>query len=787
MVRAINRKLWRDLWQLRSQVLTVALVVASALSGFVGSFATYYSLVDARESFYESARFGDVFSDIKRAPLEIERRILAIPGVSDTETTVVFDVTLDLPGVAEPVVGRMIGMEEGKPSKLNRLVVRRGRTPGQGRLDEVVVSEGFANSRGLNPGQTITALLNGKKETLAIVGVGLSPEYIYASRGGAFPDDRSFGVLWMGRASLGAAYNMEGAFNHVALRLAPGASERGVIAALDQLLEPYGGVGAYGRDEQLSHRILVQEISQWKVTGTLIPSIFLAVAAFLLNVVLNRQVATQREQIAALKALGYSNGTLAAHYLLQVVVVVFIGTVIGVIVGAWFGEAVTGLYARFFHFPRYSFVMPLWIVSAATTVTLLAALAGALSAVSKAVRLAPAEAMRPPFPGIYRRTLMERLGLGRLLTPAMRMTIRTMERRPGRVVLTTFGIASAMAIIVCGLFWRDALDYMIGVQFEAAQRADADIVLVEAQGPRAGSEIARMPGVLMSEGSRDVPARLVAGHHFYRTAIQGLSPDGQLRRLLDERINPIAIPSEGILLTDRLAERLEVRAGDNILVEALAGQRNKRVVPVLGTVRDLIGLSAYMDLTALNRLMGEGDLVSTFSVRLDASQSQTLFNHLKSFPRVAIATSKTAMLQTFRDTSAHNVLFFTSILTAFATVIAIGVVYNNARIALQERSWELASLRVLGFTRGEVSVFLLGELGLELLAAIPLGCLLGYFLSWFIVRMSHNDMIAIPIIVAPRTYAYAALAIVIAGIASSLIVRRRIDRLNLVGVLKTRE
>jgi putative ABC transport system permease protein len=210
-------------------------------------------------------------------------------------------------------------------------------------------------------------------------------------------------------------------------------------------------------------------------------------------------------------------------------------------------------------------------------------------------------------------------------------------------------------------------------------------------------------------------------------------------------------------------------------------------VPVVGVVRDLIGLSAYMDLAALNRLMGEGDMLSAVSVRLDASQSATLFAQLKTFPRVAIAASKTAMLANFRETSARNVLFFTSILTAFAAVIAIGVVYNNARIALQERSWELASLRVLGFTRGEVSTFLLGELALELLAAIPLGCVLGYALSWTIVRMSHQDLIAIPIIVAPRTFAFAALAIVIAGAASALIVRRRIDRLDLVGVLKTRE
>jgi putative ABC transport system permease protein len=786
-VKAIDRKLLRDLWQMRSQVVTVALVVGSAFSGFAGSFATYYSLVEARDAFYESARFGDVFADVKRAPRAVERRIAEIPGVGDAETTVSFDVTLDLPGVDAPVIGRMIGLADDGPRRLDQLVIRRGRPPDPRHGGEVVVSEGFSLIRHLDPGQDVVALINGKRQTLRVVGIGLAPDYVFAARGGAFPDDRNFGVLWTARAPLAAAYDMEGAFNHVVVRLAPGAAEHAVISALDRLLAPYGGMNAYGRDEQLSHRILSQEINQWRVIGTTIPSIFLAVAAFLLNVVLSRQVATQREQIAALKALGYGNSALAAHYLLQVVFVVFLGALVGIGVGFWFGAAVTELYAEFFHFPAYRFVMPPWVALIALAVTLAAALGGALGAVRKAVRLAPAEAMRPPFPGHFRETLLERLGLGHLLTPAMRMTVRNMERRPGRALLTTFGIASAMAIIISGMFWSDAIDYMIRVQFDAAQPADAEIALTEPQEERAVREIARMHGVLFAEGGRDVPARLVAGHHAYRTAVVGLPAGSELRRPLDPELNRIPIPPEGILLTDRLAERLDVMVGDTLRVEMLTGNRTARDVPVAGTVRDLMGLFAYMNLDALNRLMGEGDSVSSIAVRLDGAAAEALFRHLKGYPRVAIVASKKAMLQNFRETTARNLLFFTGVLTAFAAVIAIGVVYNNARIALQERAWELASLRVLGFTRGEVSTFLLGELAIELAVALPLGCVLGYALSWAMLAMMETDMIVIPLIIEPRTYAYAAAAILLAGVASALVVRRRIDGLDLVGVLKTRE
>ena len=787
MVRALDRKLLRDLWQLKSQIATVAMVAASAYSGFAGSLATYVSLVAARDDFYASARFGDVFADLKRAPRSLERALRDIPGVDDVRTTVAFDVTLDLPGVAEPIVGHLIGLPERGDSPVDRVVVRQGRLPLDSEPTSVVVSEGFAAVRHLGPGRTFAALVNGKRETLHVVGIGLAPDYIYATRGGAFPDDRNFGVVWMPRNPLAAAYAMEGAFNHVSLRLARDANPRAVIDALDRLLGPYGGTNAYGRDEQLSHRILSQEIDEWKVIGTVIPSIFLAVTAFLLNVVLSRQITTQREQIAALKAMGYDNATLVGHYLGQVAVIVALGVALGIGIGWWFGSAVTALYAEFFHFPAYRFRMPAWVLATAAAIIAVAAVGGAIGAVLEAVRLAPAEAMRPPFPGRYRPTIAERLSLGRFLTPAMRMTFRNMERKPWRAALTTLGIAAAMAIVVSGLFWRDAIDYMLDVQFAIAQRGDAEIALTEPTSTRARSEIERMPGVLRTEGARGIPVRLVSGHHEYRTVLSGLPPDGELRRLLDEDARPVAIPPQGILLTDRLALRLGVRPGDRIEVDFLTGERRRAWVSVAGTSADLIGLAAYMNLAALTRLAGEPDTLSSFSVRLDRAHDDALYRELKSHPRIATVASKLAMLQNFRDTMGRNILFFTSVLTAFAAVIAVGVVYNNARIALQERAWELASLRVLGFTRGEVSMFLLGELAFELALALPLGCGLGYGMAWMMVWATHSDLIAIPLIVAPRSYALAAFAVVAAGIASAMIVRRRIDRLDLVGVLKSRE
>ncbi|HET8760426.1 MAG TPA: ABC transporter permease, partial [Nitrospiria bacterium] len=716
-MKALDKKLLRDLWHTRSQVFTIALVVAGGMGAFIASFCTYDSLQWSRHVYYEVARFGEVFAGLKRAPAPLEARIAELPGVVEAETTVVFDVTLDLPGVKEPVIGRMIGLPNGAQPRMNRLAIRRGRFIEPGRHREVLVSEGFANARHIGPGDRLAAILNGKREELDIVGVVLSPEYVFATRGSSLPDDRSFGVFWIDRERLASAFDMEGAFNSVVARLAPGAGESAVIADLDRLLEPYGAFGAYGRGDQISNRILSQEISQQRVWGTVLPAIFMAVAAFLVNVVLSRHVATQREAIAALKALGYSNVRIGAHYLAFVSVIVVIGSGLGLGVGWWLGRGMTRMYTEFFHFPHLIFRIQPWVPLLGAGISFVAAVGGALNTVRVVAALAPAEAMRPPSPAQYRRMLVERIGMERWLSPAARMVIRTLERRPFRAAFTSFGVACSVAIIISGTFWRDVVDYMIDVQFNAVEREDASVVLTDPREARVRHEIERLPGVSQVEGAREVPVRLRNGHRTYRTGIIGLSQGAQLRRLLDQDLVEVPLPGDGMLLTDRLATRLGLAPGDTVVVESLEGARITPEVIVVGVVADVFGMVGYMEINALNRLMGEGPSVSSIAVSVDRDRADELYSRLKERPRVATVTVKASALRTFEETSARNILFFTTVITVFAAAIAIGVVYNSARIALAERAWELASLRVLGFTRGEVSLFLLGELAIELVVA----------------------------------------------------------------------
>jgi putative ABC transport system permease protein len=787
-VKAIDRKLQRDLWALKTQVVSIALVIACGIGAFIASFSTHESLSYSRERYYDTARFAHVFATLKRAPDFLAAKIRAIPGVSEVETRVVRDAQLSIPGVLPPMIARLIGMNFAHPGGMNRLTLTSGRWPAPGVRSEVVVNQRFVEARKLPLGARVNVLLNGKLEQLSVVGTVLTPEYIYATRGGGMPDDEWFAVMWMDAEQLASAFDMWGAFNSVLLRLAHGASTEAAIAELDRLLDPYGTYGGVGREDQISDKIVTQEINQQRVFGTVLPSVFLLVAAFILNVVLHRQISAQRGEIAALKALGYDDKAIAWHYLKFASVIVLLGTVIGIGLGRWLGGMMTGLYTDFFHFPEFNYRVRLWMVLLGAAVALAAAFGGALNAIRGVLRLRAAEALRPPAPAQFRPLLLERLGYAHLLTPAQRMVMRNLERRPVRAALTIAGIAGSVAILLSGTFWADGVDYFLDIQFNRVQRGEVSLGFVEPIEDAVRFELARLPGVKQVEGFRAIPARLRAANRTYRTALTGLQDDALLQRIVDRELRVAHPVPGGVLLTTRLADRLGVKPGDLITVELLEGKRAKAQVRVGGTVRELAGMNAYVRLPELNRLARDGPVFSGAALRVDRADEAPLLQRLKEVPGAAVVIVTRTLLDTFRAQNARNILFFTTILSAFAATIAVGVVYNNARIQLAERAWELASLRVLGMTRGEVSVLLLGELAIEIVIGIPLGFVAGYWLCALIIwLMAHGEVIELPLVILPDTYLFAGAIVAAAGVVSALIVRHRIDHLDLVAVLKTQE
>jgi putative ABC transport system permease protein len=788
-MKALDRKLLRELWRLRGQAIAVAIVVASGVAVLVMSLSTLEALDVTTASYYERNRFADVFANATRAPMRVADRVAEMPGVQSVDARISRYATLDIEGFAEPVIGQLLSIPERGQPLLDRLALRSGRWIEPNRHDEVILNEPFAEAHGLVPGSTFSALVNGHHRALTVVGTALSPEFVYALGPGALmPDDKRFGVIWMGREALESAYDLDGAFNDLAVSLLRGADPESVIDGIDRLLEPYGGIRAIARADQISNWFVMNEIDQLRTMSTIMPTIFLIVAAFLTYMVLTRLIATERSEIGLLKAFGYSHREIAWHYMKLVVVIAIVGIVIGSVLGGAFGFDNTRRYAEFFRFPLLIYRPSPSAFLIAAVVSVGTTLAGAIGAAMRAASLPPAEAMRPPQPVVYRQSRFAGSRLVMLLDQPTRIALRQIGRWPLRSLFTTVGIAMSLGLLVMGLQWSDMIDEMAQKYFFDAQRQSMTIGLTEPQALRTLQDFEHLPGVMMAEPLRIVGADFAVGTRRHRGAITGLARGTVLQPVHDDASGrDIPVPTGGLAVATRLAEKLGVSVGDEIWVEIQEGRRPALQLPVASLFETLIAMPVYMDIDALNRLLKERPSLEYASLLVDQRAEPALFRELKSLPNVGAIMLKQAAIDSFHATIGEQLLIYTGIFALFAGALGFGVAYNSARIALSERGRELATLRVLGFTRHEISYILLAEVAILIVAALPLGCLAGRGLTILIANLLDTELFRIPVTIEPSTYGLAVLLTLAATAASAALVRRRIDRLDLIRVLKTRE
>ncbi len=785
---ALDKKLLRDFRRTWAQALAIALVAAAGVMTLLVGIGTYRALYDTREAYYDRYAFADVFASAVRAPNSLTTRIEAIPGVARIDARVQGVAILDIMGMSEPASGLVLSLPDHGDSALNRLVLMEGALPESGRQDAVVVSQSFAQAHGYKPGDTLAATMDGVKRFLTITGIVLSPEYIYSiGPGDIMPDNKRFGVIWMRYSEAAAIFDLKGGFNSLSLKLTRGASKTGVIEALDELLKPYGGQGAYGRDQQISYAFLDSELIQLEGMSAVLPPIFLGVAAFLVNMTLARLVALEREQIGLFKALGYGPVSIAWHYVKLSLLIALVGVILGWVVGAWATRGMAVLYAEFYKFPFLLFELQPDVYAISGAAALGAAALGSIQAVLSVMRLSPAVAMAPPAPAVYRPFLLDRIGVTRFLPQGLNMALRNMIRRPVRALLTMLGISLSTALLVSGLFVEDSLNYMLDVQYFHAQREQATLGFTHPVTQTGIESVSRLPGVLAVEPFRSVAVKFHHGTHSRLGAIDGKPNNADLNRVIDANLDPIFLPSSGLALSSGMARVLDVGVGDTIEAHLLDGSGKVLFLPVTDVVQQYIGIGANMNIDALNRVLGQIGYVDGAYLMIDSNETDALYQAVKTTPVIASITLSRMALKQIRETIGKNIGINRAIYVALAVIIVFGVVYNTARIQLSERSRELASLRVLGFTKFEVSAVLLTEVGLLTLLSLPLGWLLGFGASAGMLTGISSDLFTFPLIITSATYASATIVTLIAALVSAAIVQQRVASLDLVAVLKTRD
>ena len=788
MISTLDRKLLRDIGGMKGQVLVVSLVMACGVAMMIISHSVILSLERTRDTYYQRYRMPDVFGLVKSAPLSLKDRFSHIPGVATVELRVVESALLDMEGVHEPVRARLVSLPDEGPQNLNQIFLRRGRLPHPGAQREAVVSETFALAHGLQIGDRITAILNGHRDHVVICGIGLSPEFVFeAAPGQTLPDSRHYGVFWLRYHSLASAFDLVGAFNDLCMDLSPGTDPQAVIEEVDRMLVIYGAPGAYALSDHASSKRLDDELRIVRALSLAYPVVFLCVAAFMVNSVTSRLVRLQREQIAQLKALGYTSWQVGRHYLNYALVIMGAGIALGILAGWRLGHIMLGVYTQLFHFPELQFQLDQSALVMALLVSVAAAVLGVAGAVWLAVKLSPAEAMRPEPPADFKPSLLERLGVTRGAGLVFRMALRNIERRPVQAGFTVAGLALATGLLVLPGALADSVDQLLTYQWNDQFRQS---VIVRMRDPVSRStlhDLEHLPGVILVEPVRGFLASLSNAHHERRLYILGFTRNNKLVHPRDAQGRPIVLPPEGLMLSQKLGDVLGVKIGDRIQVQTLEGRCEHLEVTVRGFMSDFYGMAAYMDIDAVRHLLRESETMTGAFLSVDASRSDDFMREVKKQPKVEFASVKKNELAAFRASTGRSIGMLRELFLWLAVIVAFGVVYNSARIALSERGRDLATLRVVGLTKREVAGVLLGELTLLVLVALPLGLMFGSVLASYVVAAVSNETVRLPQYISSITYANSVLVVLAAAGASFAIVGFMLNKLDLVSVLKARD
>ena len=787
MVRVLDRKLLRDLRQIWAQTVAIALVLACGIMVMVAAFGTQRSLVGTQAAYYDRHRFADLFVAATRAPVTRLAELAAIDGVAQVDGRIGFHAVLDIDGMAAPVMGRVLSLAPQAGQGLNVPLLRRGRLPDPLQLDEVALNEPFAQAHGLVPGSRFRAVLNGQLRELQVTGWLLSPEFIYTiAPGTLMPDDSRFGLIWVNPAAAAAVKDMDGAVNEIALRLMRGADARAVIAQVDHVLDPFGGTGAHGRDRQVSHAFLDSELTQLDALARYLPPVFLIVAAFLVNMVLGRLIAMERPQIGLMRALGYTRREIGQHYLKLAAAIGGLGVLIGWGGGVLLREGMLALYVDFFRFPFLIRDPALGAMALSGGLGLLAVLAGAARAVLAAMRLPPAEAISPPAPPSFARGRIDRMMAALRLRQTSMMILRSILRWPGRAAITLLGVSTSVGVLVASYFLFDAIDLVRDRVFEQGNRQHVTLTLATDTPEAALLDAWALPGVMDVQGAYAMPVRLVNGHRSRQSALVAQFDGGVLAQVTDDMHGVVRLPDHGLVLPELVARHLAVSAGDTVQMELLSPPRETLTLPVSAIIRQGLGGDAHMSAPALFAAMRAAPRVNQIHLRVDPLQMPALQAQIKALPAVAGFSDWTELRRQFDAAMQEGMLTMVMIYTLIGVLIAIGVVYNAARIQVSERSHELASLRVLGFTRTEVGFVLVGEMMLLTLVALPLGWGMGYVFAQGMVDAVSTDVVQLPFVISRKTYVMAAVVVGVASLAAVLLVRRRLDKVDLVSALKAR-
>jgi putative ABC transport system permease protein len=788
------RKLMRDIRSTSMLMLAVAAIIAIGATCFIAMQSAYFNLRTAKDDYYRRCRMADFWLDMKRVPVTELPLLMDIPGIAQWHDRVQFPATVDLPDSSGPINARVISLPDRRRPVINDIVLRQGSYFTEQRRNEVIVSEGFAQYHGLRPGDLLPLVINRRRQELWVVGTAISAEFTYMlDAGSLIPDPQRFGVFYIKRSYAEDVFDSVAAANQVVGLLSPEGVVREaiVLRELERRLAEYGVFAAIPLRLQMSNQFLSNEINGLGAFATVTPVIFLITAALVLNVLLGRLARQQRTVVGTLKALGFDDRRLFLHFLTYGLLVGAAGGVAGSLLGYLAASGMTLVYRNFFAFPALPSTIYPQTHAIGLLVSLSFALLGSWRAAGRMLALRPAEAMRPEPPRSGGRVFVERWvpALWRQMSSGWRMVFRNVLRGRFRSVASAFSALAGSALLANGFMMLEAQNFLVCFQFEQVTRSDIDVGFNSEQGEEAWRDLQRMPGVQRVEPTLDLACTLVSGPYRRLSSVTGLLSQATLTVPHDRQGRPIDVPPSGLVLHQRLADQLHVRPGQTLILYPVKGERRPLQAVVARISDSYIGLSAYASIEYLSQLLGESLVLSGAQLRVDQRPQQlaAVYQELKRTPAIQSIQSRRDMIDTLKRTLLRNQWVFVGLLVLFAGAVFFGSVLNASFVNLQERRREVASLRAMGYTAGEIGSVFLREALLVNLAGTLLGLPAGYFLVVLTARAYDSDFFRLPVVWAPWIIAVTVALGALFTLLAHVLVQRAIQKLVIREALNVRE
>ena len=789
----LDRKLRRELLGAIGMILAITSIMAIGISAYVALNSAYRNLTIAQRQYYNECRMADFTLELKKVPLADLEPLKNIPGVVDIRPRIQFFATVDIERVIEPLNGLVLSLPNERRPVINDIILRRGGYFSDRRDNEVIVNDAFARRHGLHPGMWIHLLLNNQRQELYIVGTAISSEFCYLLGPGAMvPDPKRFGVFYVKQTYAEEIFDFRGAANQVVGVMSPDVRSKPqeVLRKAELMLESYGVLNSYPLRDQASHRFIDNEIQGLRAFGVINPSIFLAVASLVLNVLMTRLAEQQRVVVGTLKALGYSNLQIFAHFLKFGLCIGVIGGAIGCGLGYWISTGMTAMYLLFYQFPNLvSGVYP-DILAQAVAISLVCALLGSVNGARAVMKLEPAEAMRPKPPAQGGKVFLERFHwLWSRMSFAGRMTVRNIVRHRLRTGAGIFAASMGACVAVNALMLTEAIVEMVDFQFELVQRSDLDLVFKDERGRDTLNELRHLPGVDYVEPMLDVPCTLVNGPYTRKTGVTGLVQNSRLTIPRKKDASRLRIPSAGLMMNSKMAELLHLKQGDVVTIIPTKGQRHPVAARIESISDSYLGLVVYAEIEYLSNLIGEEFAMTgaQLAARSDSAHRNALYRELKEMPSLQAVNARADTIYNVRETLVKNQKIFIYLLVGFAGVIFFGTVLNSSLISLAERQREVATLRVLGYNEWQIGNLFARESMLTNLVGTLVGLPLGYLLNLGVTEAYDTDMFRIPVVDPGDVFGIVVLLGMLFGVAAHLIVQRSIFKMDWLDAMKTKE